>query len=141
MKKNINTTDIFNKNKEEFININKEYAIGVDLGGTNIVSAIINNQGEILSYLKVRTLAERGREATIKRIIETIHKNIVQFQSTIAPDGIIGIGIGAPGPLDIKRGIIDFAPNLPGWRDVPLRKILEDEFDMKIVLENDANAA
>lgn len=145
MKKNINTTDIFNKNKEEFININKEYAIGVDLGGTNIVSAIINNQGEILSYLKVRTLAERGREATIKRIIETIHKNIVQFQSTIAPNGngisIIGIGIGAPGPLDIKRGIIDFAPNLPGWRDVPLRKILKDEFNMKIVLENDANAA
>lgn len=141
MKKNINTTDIFNKNKEEFININKEYAIGVDLGGTNIVSAIINNQGEILSYLKVRTLAEGGREATIKRIIETIHKNIVQFQSTIAPDGIIGIGIGAPGPLDIKRGIIDFAPNLPGWRDVPLRKILKDEFSMKIVLENDANAA
>ena len=141
MKKNINTADICNKNKEEFININKEFAIGVDLGGTNIVSAIINNQGEILSYLKVPTLAERGREATIKRIIETIHKNIVQFQSTIAPDGIIGIGIGAPGPLDIKRGIIDFAPNLPGWRDVPLIKILKDEFSMKIVLENDANAA
>jgi len=116
-----------------------KYSIGVDLGGTNIVSAIVNFQGKIVNRLKVPTLAERGKEATIKRIIETIHKNIVQ--STIAPGDIIGIGIGAPGPLNIKKGIINFAPNLPGWRDVPLKKILEDEFNMKVVLENDANAA
>jgi len=116
-----------------------KYSIGVDLGGTNIVSAIVNFQGKIVNRLKVPTLAERGKEATIKRIIETIHKNIVQ--STIAPGDIIGIGIGAPGPLNIKKGIINFAPNLPGWRDVPLKKILEDEFYMKVVLENDANAA
>ncbi|GAG73338.1 unnamed protein product [marine sediment metagenome] len=119
--------------------LEKKYSIGVDLGGTNIVSAAVNYQGKIINSLKVPTLAERGKKATIKRIIETIHKNIVQ--SSVAPDDIIGIGIGAPGPLDIKRGIINFAPNLPGWRDVPLRKILEDEFNMKVVLENDANAA
>jgi len=119
--------------------LEKKYSIGVDLGGTNIVSAIVNYQGKIINRLKVPTFAERGKEATIKRIIEAIHKNIVQ--SSVAPDEIIGIGIGAPGPLDIKRGIINFAPNLPGWRDVPLRKILEDEFNMKVVLENDANAA
>jgi len=120
-------------------NLEKKYSIGVDLGGTNIVSAIVNYQGKIVSRLKVPTLAEKGKEATVKRIIEAIHKNIAQ--STITPDDIIGIGIGAPGPLDIKRGIINFAPNLPGWRDIPLKKILEDEFNMKIVLENDANAA
>jgi glucokinase len=119
--------------------LEKEYSIGVDLGGTNIVCAIVNYQGKIINRLKVPTLAERGKEATIKRIIETIHENIVQ--STIAPGDITGIGIGAPGPLDVKRGMINFAPNLPGWRDVPLRKILEDEFNMKVVLENDANAA
>ena len=118
----------------------KKFAIGVDLGGTNIVSAIVNYQGEIVNRLKVPTLAERGKEATIKRIIETIHKNIAQ-STTIAPGDIIGIGIGAPGPLNIKKGIINFAPNLSGWRDVPLKKILEDELNMKIVLENDANAA
>jgi len=117
----------------------KKYSIGADLGGTNIVSAIVNYQGKIVNRLKVPTLTERGKEAIIKRIIETIHENIVQ--STIALNDIIGIGIGAPGPLDIKKGIINFAPNLPGWRDVPLRKILEDEFNMKVVLENDANAA
>ncbi len=119
--------------------LEKKYSIGVDLGGTNIVSAIVNCQGEIVNRLKVPTLAERGKEVTIKRIIETIHENIVQ--STTALDDIIGIGIGAPGPLDVKRGIINFAPNLPGWRDVPLKKILEDEFSIKVVLENDANAA
>jgi len=119
--------------------LEKKYSIGVDLGGTNIVSAIVNYQGKIVNRLKVPTLTERGKEATIIRIIETIHENIIQ--STIAIDDIIGIGIGAPGPLDVKRGIINFAPNLPGWRDVPLRKILEDEFNMKVVLENDANVA
>ena len=120
-------------------NSEKKYSIGVDLGGTNIVCAIVNYQGKIVNRLKVPTLAERGKEATIKRIIETIYENIVQ--SSVVPDDIIGIGIGAPGPLDVKRGMINFAPNLPGWRDVPLRKILEDEFNMKVVLENDANAA
>jgi len=119
-------------------NSEKKYSIGVDLGGTNIVCAIVNYQGKIVNRLKVPTLAERGKEATIKRIIETIHENIVQ--SSVVPGDIIGIGIGAPGPLDVKRGMINFAPNLPGWRDVPLRKILEDEFNMKVVLENDAKA-
>ena len=119
--------------------LEKKYSIGVDLGGTNIVSAIVNYRGKIVNRLKVPTLAERGKKITIKRIIETIHENIVQ--STIALDDIIGIGIGAPGPLDVKRGLINFAPNLPGWRDVPLKKILENEFNMKVVLENDANAA
>ena len=57
--------------------VEKKYSIGVDLGGTNIVSAIVNYQGKIVNSLKVPTLAERGKEATIKRIIETIHKNIV----------------------------------------------------------------
>jgi len=120
-------------------NLEKKYSIGVDLGGTNIVSAIVNYQGKIVTLLKVPTLAERGKEATLKRIIEAIHTNMVQ--SSIASGDIIGIGIGAPGPLDIKKGIINFAPNLPGWRDVPLRKVLEDEFKKKVVLENDANAA
>ncbi len=120
-------------------NSEKKYSIGVDLGGTNIVCAIVNYQGKIVNRLKVPTLAERGKEATIKRIIETIHENIVQ--SSVVPDDIIGIGIGAPGPLDVKRGMINFAPNLPGWIDVPLRKKLENEFNMKVVLENDANAA
>jgi glucokinase len=119
--------------------VEKKYSIGVDLGGTNIVSAIVNCQGKIVNSFKAPTFAERGKEATIKRIIETIHENIIQ--STIALDDIIGIGIGAPGPLDVKRGIINFAPNLPGWIDVPLKKKLENEFNMKIVLENDANAA
>jgi glucokinase len=119
--------------------LEKKYSIGVDLGGTNIVSAIVNCQGKIVNSFKVPTLVQRGKEATIKRIIETIHENIIQ--STIALDDIIGIGIGAPGPLDIKRGIINFAPNLPGWIDVPLKKKLENEFNIKVVLENDANAA
>jgi len=121
--------------------LEKKYSIGVDLGGTNIISAIVNYRGEIVNRLKVPTLSERGKEATIKRIIETIHKNIVQSTMAFDDIDIIGIGIGAPSPFDIKKGIINFASNLPGWKDVPLKKILENEFNIKVVLENDANAA
>lgn len=120
--------------------LEKKYSIGVDLGGTNIVCAMVNYQGKIVNRLKVPTLAERGKEATINRIVEVIHENITQ-SINIALNDIIGIGIGAPGPLDIKKGIINFAPNLPGWRDVCLKKILEDEFNKQVILENDANAA
>ena len=52
-----------------------------------------------------------------------------------------GIGIGSPGPLDLGRGIVLFAPNLPGWNDIPLRDMIEERTDMKCVVENDANAA
>ncbi len=120
-------------------NLKNKFAIGVDLGGTNIICAIIDYKGEILSSIKVPTYAERGREETIERIKSTIHKTIIK--SKVGKNNIIGIGIGAPGPLDIKKGIINFAPNLPGWRDVSLREILKDEFDMEVILENDANAA
>jgi len=119
--------------------LENKLAIGVDIGGTNIRAVIVNNKGKIINSLKVSTLAQQGKEATIKRIIETIHQIIIQ--SKISPDELSGIGIGAPGPLNGKTGIISFAPNLPGWKNVPLRKILEDEFRMKVILENDANAA
>ncbi|GAH91396.1 unnamed protein product, partial [marine sediment metagenome] len=119
--------------------LEKKYSIGVDLGGTNIVSAIVNYQGEILHIIKVPTYTERGKEETIKRIKNIIHKTI--SKSEVEQNNIIGIGVGAPGPLDIERGIINFAPNLPGWRDVPLREILKNEFNREVVLENDANAA
>ncbi|GAB4116463.1 MAG: glucokinase [Candidatus Caldatribacteriota bacterium] len=120
---------------------NKEnkLAISVDIGGTNIRSVIVNNQGEIISSLKVPTLAQRGKGATIKRIINAIYQVI--NQAKINPVELSGIGISAPGPLNGETGIISFTPNLPGWKNVPLRKILEDEFKMKVVLENDANAA
>ncbi|MHC2994186.1 MAG: ROK family protein [Candidatus Atribacteria bacterium] len=120
-------------------NLKNKFAIGVDLGGTNIICAIIDYKGEILSSIKVPTYAERGREETIERIKSTIHETIIK--SKVGKNNIIGIGIGAPGPLDIKRGIINFAPNLPGWKDVSLREILKDEFNKEVILENDANAA
>ena len=120
-------------------NLKNKFAIGVDLGGTKIGCAIINYHGEILSNIKVPTYAEKGRDVTIERIKDTIYQNI--SVSKVDLDKIMGIGIGAPGPLDIKKGIINFAPNLPGWRDIPLRRILEEEFNWKVILENDANAA
>jgi len=116
-----------------------EKAIGIDLGGTNIRGVFVNKEGKIIQQLKYKSRTEKGKEFTIKRIMETVRKLMVQSGNSL--EDLKGIGMGAPGPLDIKKGIIHFAPNLPGWKDVPLKRIFEDEFKTKVILENDANAA
>ena len=116
----------------------KDVAIGVDLGGTNIRGILVDAKGVIINQLKCRSQVKRGKEIAIKKLLDLIQKLIAQSFSL---GHLIGIGVGAPGPLDVKKGIIHFAPNLPGWKEVYLKKILKEKFNMKVVLENDANAA
>ncbi len=115
-----------------------DIAIGVDLGGTNIRGILVDTKGVIISQLKCRSQVKRGKEIAIKKLLDLIQKLKAQ---SVSSGHLIGIGVGAPGPLDVKKGIIHFAPNLPGWKEVYLKKILKDKFNMKVVLENDANAA
>ena len=116
----------------------KDIAIGVDLGGTNIRGILVDAKGVIINQLKCRSQVKRGKEIAIRKLLDLIQKLIAQ---SVSSGHLIGIGVGAPGPLDVKKGIIHFAPNLPGWKEVYLKKILKDKFNMKVVLENDANAA
>ena len=115
-----------------------DIAIGVDLGGTNIRGILVDAKGVIINQLKCRSQVKRGKEIAIKKLLDLIQKLKAQ---SVSSGHLIGIGVGAPGPLDVKKGIIHFAPNLPGWKEVYLKKILKDKFNMKVVLENDANAA
>ena len=116
----------------------KDIAIGVDLGGTNMRGILVDAKGVIINQLKCRSQVKRGKEIAINKLLDLIQKLIAQSFSL---GHLIGIGVGAPGPLDVKKGIIHFAPNLPGWKEVYLKKILKEKFNMKVVLENDANAA
>ncbi|HZW39583.1 MAG TPA: ROK family protein [Ignavibacteriaceae bacterium] len=114
----------------------EKYAIGVDLGGTNIKVGIVSEAGEIVEKASVPTLAEDGPEIVISQIKKGIGK--------VIPDknfDIKGIGIGSPGVISIEKGIVENPPNLPGWGKVMLGDILEKEFNVKVVVENDANAA
>ncbi|HEY66204.1 MAG TPA: ROK family protein [Caldilineae bacterium] len=114
-----------------------EYFLTVDLGGTQIRAALCDAEGHIHRRANELTRAAEGRAAVIRRIKETMAKALGDVPSS----RVRGIGIAAPGPLDPKRGIIIFAPNLHDWHNVPLRQIIQDHFGIPTFLGNDANLA
>lgn len=110
--------------------------VGVDMGGTKILSAVIDAEGNILGTAKLSTKADEGTTAVIDRIAESIEKAI--DKSNVENASIQAIGIGAPGPLDPETGVVIFAPNL-GWRDVPLKTELEARTGLPTFVDNDVN--
>lgn len=114
-----------------------DVAFAVDLGGTNIRGAIVDNAGEIRHYRTVRTAVRGGVYAIIDQIVQLAEEVFDEFGSR----DIAGIGVVAPGPLEPKAGIVRFAPNLPGWENVPLSRLLEERLKMPVVLGNDGNCA
>ena len=110
--------------------------IGVDMGGTKILSAVIDAEGNILGTAKVSTKAGRGAVAVIDRISNCIRQAVEE--SGVAAESIQAVGIGAPGPLDPATGVVIFAPNL-GWRDVPLKAELEARVGFPTFVDNDVN--
>ncbi|MDI6600203.1 MAG: ROK family protein [Thermoanaerobacteraceae bacterium] len=106
---------------------------GIDLGGTNIEVALVDGTGKVLSHKTHPTEAGLGYERVIKNITETL--NEVKGDSYIS-----AIGLCSPGLLDVERGICLFAGNL-GFRNVELKKPLEDAFGVPTFIENDVNAA
>src|SRR5256885_14087311 len=121
----------------------ERYIVGVDLGGTNIVAGAmpVDGRREIAMHTPP-TLADTGAEAVADRIAGMIEQVIAQTMTeTGATRGdFIGVGIGAPGPLDREKGIVIVAPNL-GWRNFPLRDRIAQRLGLPATLDNDANCA
>ena len=116
----------------------KDYYIGVDLGGTKIMTGVIDRGGKIISEpVKIPTGAENPPETIIERIAESIYNALKTSQISI--ESIRTIGIGSPGPLDIKKGMILEAPNLPTLRNFPLKAKIEEIFKKEVRINNDAN--
>jgi len=113
--------------------------LGVDLGGSKILTAVISSQGKMLSRDHSVTPARKGHEAVIQSILESAHRALKQANVDIS--ALTAIGIGAPGISNPETGILFTSPNLPGWQDVPLRDIMQERLDKKTFLINDANAA
>ncbi len=113
-----------------------KYAIGVDLGGTNIKIGIVSDKGKLVKNISVKTEADGGPKKVISNILKGIDLILVKNKFRIQ-----GIGIGCPGVVSIKKGIVENAPNLPGWKNVKLGHIVKNKFEYKVHLENDANAA
>jgi len=113
--------------------------VGVDLGGTKIITGVFDVDGVMLSRIYCLTLAHEGPTKVINRINGTIDQAIEK--AGLKRDQIDVIGVAAPGPIDINRGLVIRAPNLPRWSNVPLPAIITEEFNLPVFLLNDANAA
>ncbi|NLS77254.1 MAG: ROK family protein [Chloroflexi bacterium] len=114
--------------------------IGIDLGGTKISTALMDEHGAILARAGCETEAATGQDAVIARMVDTA-KQVARDGGKADLRGIVAIGVGAPGPLDTKLGVLTAPPNLPGWLNVPLARIIEEQLGVPAYLENDANAA
>lgn len=119
--------------------LNSENIIGIDLGGSKILSAVINSRGKILASDRRKTQAQRGTDTVINNILVSV-RNAVK-KSGIDFNDIAAVGLGAPGISNPQTGIVYRSPNLPGWQGVPLKNIVETELRKKTFLINDANAA
>lgn len=111
--------------------------VGIDVGGTKIMGGLSDAHGQILRHTTLPTEAQQGREVVIERI-ERVAREII---SGIDSKHILGIGIGAPGPIDPFTGTLYSPPNLPGMDGVPLRDIMQQRLGLPVYLANDANAA
>ena len=113
--------------------------IGVDLGGTNIKIGCLDNEMKMLANISVPTEADKGPDFVTDKIAKTVSQLVKQNDFSMYD--VQAIGIGAPGPADLKKGIIQAAPNLPKFRNVPLAKMVSERTGKPAILENDANAA
>jgi glucokinase len=116
-----------------------ELILGIDLGGSKILTAVISSRGEILSRDHTVTPAPQGHEAVIQSILESAHRALEGANVDLS--ALAAVGIGAPGISNPETGVLFTSPNLPGWQDIPLRDIMAERLGKQTFLINDANAA
>jgi len=115
------------------------YCAGVDLGGTNIKAGLLDNKARVLASLSVPTEVDRGRDTVIGNIIAAAEQVIAKAK--VDRSQVLGIGIGSPGPMSHRRGLVISPANLPCLKNTPLRDIVAERTGIKTTLDNDANAA
>jgi glucokinase len=114
------------------------FAIGVDLGGTNLRIAAVDEEGALLEKVTLGTQVARGRDYVITEMCDAIRELSAKYSRN---GRMIGAGIGIPGIIDKRTGMLRESPNLPGWHNYPVRDEIERRLSATVVLENDANAA
>jgi glucokinase len=115
------------------------FYVGVDVGGTNIKAGIVDDLGQSLSHVSVPTEAARGPHVGLKNIARAAELAI--SESRLNRGALRGVGLATPGTMDIPAGYLIDPPNLPGWKNFPIRNLLAEKLQIPTVLQNDANAA
>jgi glucokinase len=112
--------------------------IGIDIGGTKIAGGLVTMRGRLVDSITLPTRAAEGKKTSLNQILTVIQRLCDEAGGR---DGIAGIGLVAPGPLNPHTGLVINPPNLRGWKNVNLGQIVERRFQLPAKVENDANAA
>ena len=116
----------------------KNYAVGIDLGGTNIKGGLVRADGTVKVRKSIKTDVDGGLDHVVARIAGLAEE--LMAESGVAGDDIAAVCVGSPGPLDSKAGVVYDAPNL-AWHNVPLADMLAGKLTVPVFVENDANVA
>jgi glucokinase len=116
-----------------------ELAVGVDLGGTTVRVALVDPEGQLKYDRAYASQVDRGPYPVIDDMAAWIQEAIDAIG--VSRDELVGVGIGSPGPLSARQGIVYKAANLPGWVDVPLRQAMQERTGLPVVIDNDGNLA
>ncbi len=113
------------------------FALGIDIGGTQIRAALVDENGVVVKRGAVATNAPAGPDAIVRQVAEIAN----DISATVTRSQIGAIGACAPGPLDSDTGIVSDIATMPGWQNYPLREKLSEAFGRPVLLENDGIAA
>ena len=117
------------------------FVLGIDIGGTNLVVGSVAEDGSaMVAAASEPTQSEAGATDVVDRLVGLAERAIATTRREAPGAEILGVGVGAPGPLDTKRGIVLLTPNL-GWVNMPLRQLIHDRLGLPAALDNDANCA
>jgi glucokinase len=119
--------------------LKRDYIVGLDMGGTNIRTAAVSKDGEVLLMLRGPARAK----GTAAETVENISGQVLALQAAAHRKGLgsaLAIGVAVPGPLNVRTGVIYAAPHVKAWRSFPLRRNLERVLKRTVIVENDANA-
>jgi glucokinase len=105
--------------------------LGIDWGGTYIKAGVVDSKGEVLEKIVYSSSQIKRRKAFVSEI--------VKLKNTFRKYNLRAVGIGAPGIINIKQGSIYYLPNISGWKDFPLKTVLEKKLATPVIIDNDAN--
>ena len=114
------------------------FAIGVDLGGTNLRIAAVDEEGRLVEKVTLGSKVPPSRDQVIDAMCDAIQRLTGKYKNSA---NLLGTGIGVAGIIDLHTGLLRESPNLPGWSDYPVRAEIERRLKTTVILENDANAA
>ena len=114
----------------------KKYVIGVDVGGTNIKLGLVHPRGYVIARSHFPTKPLGSLKTKLIAVLAAEIKQIITSQGLKAKD-VAGIGIGLPGLIDYTQGIVRFLPNISGWKNVPLKTILQKKLNLSVFVDND----